>query len=107
MNVANARIDWPFERNEPGEHQLAIRIEQQSPGPRQFYLSLAVVSILLVDSHRNRRSEDAMTSLTPDTTVRELRGLYQRRNGQWLEVAYGIYLLDVLKRRWRALSTNR
>jgi hypothetical protein len=36
---------------------------------------LAVGSILLVDLHGDKRSESAMTSLTPDTTVRELRGL--------------------------------
>jgi hypothetical protein len=26
---------------QPGEHQLVLQIEQQSPGPRQFYFSLA------------------------------------------------------------------
>jgi hypothetical protein len=55
---------------------------------------LAVGSILLVDLHGNQRTKDAMTSLTPDTTVRELRGLYQRRNGQWREDVYGPFYCD-------------
>ncbi len=55
---------------------------------------LAVGSILLVDLHANKRTEEAMTSLTPDTTVRELRGLYQRRNGQWRQDVYGPFYCD-------------
>jgi hypothetical protein len=55
---------------------------------------LAVGSILLLDLHGDKRSESAMTSLTPDTTVRELRGLYQRRNGQWREDVYGPFYCD-------------
>ena len=44
---------------------------------------LAVGTILLLDLHRDKRTRDPMRYLTPDTDVKGLRGLYQRRNGTW------------------------
>ena len=44
---------------------------------------LSVGSILLLDVSKDKRTEEVMANLTPDTEVHELRGLYQRRNGQW------------------------
>ena len=55
---------------------------------------LSVGTIQLIDLHRNKRSPGAMTSLTPDTEVRGLRGLWQRRNGRWQEDVYGPLCCD-------------
>jgi hypothetical protein len=56
---------------------------------------LAVGSILLVDRHKDKRTAAAMTSLTPDTEVRDLRGLCQRRNGRWRkDDVYGPFYCD-------------
>jgi hypothetical protein len=55
---------------------------------------LSVGSILLLDLHKDKRAETVMTSLTPDTKVQELRGLYQRRNGKWQEDLYGPFYCD-------------
>lgn len=55
---------------------------------------LAVGTIQLIDLHRNKRSPEAMTSLTPDTEMRGLRGLWQRRNGRWAEDVYGPFYCD-------------
>jgi len=44
---------------------------------------LGVGTIVLLKRHTSKRSEHAMTFLTPDTKVGGLRGLIQRRNGRW------------------------
>jgi hypothetical protein len=56
---------------------------------------LSVGAVLLVDLHKDKRSKAAMTSLTPDTESRDLRGLFQRRNGQWrANDLYGPFYCD-------------
>ena len=56
---------------------------------------LSVGSVLLVDLHKDKRTAAAMTSLTPDTEVRDLRGLFQRRNGKWrANDLYGPFYCD-------------
>ena len=56
---------------------------------------LSVGTIQLLDLHRDKRTPHVMTSLTPDTDVRGLRGLYQRRNGQWrAHDVYGPFYCD-------------
>ena len=44
---------------------------------------LGVGTILLLDLHKDKRTRDPMRWLTPDTDVKGLRGLYQKRNGVW------------------------
>lgn len=46
---------------------------------------LAVGSIRLIDLHKDKRTKDAMISLTPEVETRGLRGLCQFRNGKWNE----------------------
>ena len=56
---------------------------------------LAVGSILLIDRAKDRRSKEAMTSLTPNTRTEGLRGLHQFRNGRWNENdVYGPFYTD-------------
>jgi hypothetical protein len=55
---------------------------------------LSVGSIHVIDRHRDKRTPAAMTSLTPDTEMRGLRGLWQRRNGRWQEDVYGPFYCD-------------
>ncbi|OQB82333.1 MAG: hypothetical protein BWX88_04096 [Planctomycetes bacterium ADurb.Bin126] len=55
---------------------------------------LAVGTILLLDLDYEKRTREPMTFLTPDTTVRNLRGLFQRRNGRWREDVYGPFYCD-------------
>lgn len=56
---------------------------------------LSVGSILLLDLHKDKRTEAVMSSLTPDTEVRNLRGLFQRRNGKWrADDVYGPFYCD-------------
>ena len=44
---------------------------------------LAVGSIVAVDRNKDRRTKEAMISLTPEVETRGLRGFYHLRNGQW------------------------
>ena len=56
---------------------------------------LAVGTILLLDRHKSKRNHEAMTYLTPDTNVKGLRGLYQKRNGRWnAHDVYGPFYCD-------------
>ncbi len=56
---------------------------------------LAVGSIRLIDLHKDKRTKDAMVSLTPEVETRGLRGLYQFRNGRWNEHdLYGPFYCD-------------
>lgn len=56
---------------------------------------LAVGSIHLIDLHKDKRTKDAMVSLTPEVETRGLRGLYQFRNGKWNEHdLYGPFYCD-------------
>lgn len=56
---------------------------------------LGVGSIRLIDLHKNKRSKDAMISLTPDVETRGLRGFYHFRNGKWNEHdLYGPFYCD-------------
>jgi len=56
---------------------------------------LSVGSIFLLDLHEGKRTAAVMTNLTPDTEVRDLRGLFQRRNGKWLaNDVYGPFYCD-------------
>jgi len=75
---------------------------RQVPGHANLIVSngcghepLSVGEVLLLDLHKNKRSVEAMTSLTPDTEVRELRGFYQRRNDRWQkDDVYGPFYCD-------------
>jgi hypothetical protein len=56
---------------------------------------LAVGTIVLLDRHESKRTTEAMTYVTPDTDVRGLRGLYQKRNGRWIaDDVYGPFYCD-------------
>jgi len=55
---------------------------------------LAVGSIRLIDRKKDRRTKEAMTSLTPEVETRGLRGLFQLRNGRWSEDVYGPFFCD-------------
>jgi hypothetical protein len=56
---------------------------------------LSVGSIVLLDLHEDKRTEAVMTNLTPDTEVRDLRGFFQRRNGEWrADDVYGPFYCD-------------
>ena len=56
---------------------------------------LAVGTIVLLQLKGDRRTAAPMVRLTPDTDVRGLRGLYQRRNGQWrAHDVYGPFYCD-------------
>ncbi len=55
---------------------------------------LAVGSIRLIDRKKDRRTKDAMASLTPEVETRGLRGLYQFRNGRLVEDVYGSFYCD-------------
>jgi hypothetical protein len=55
---------------------------------------LAVGSIRVIDRNKDRRTKDAMTSLTPEVETRGLRGLYQFRNGRLVEDVCGSFYGD-------------
>lgn len=56
---------------------------------------LSVGAVLLLDLHKDKRTEAVMRSLTPDTKVKDLRGLCQRRNGRWQDNdVYGPFYCD-------------
>ena len=56
---------------------------------------LAVGSIRVIDRAKDRRTKDAMTSLTPEVETRNLRGFFQYRNGRWnAEDVYGPFYTD-------------
>jgi hypothetical protein len=55
---------------------------------------LAVGSIRLIDRIKDRRTKEAMTTLTPEVETRGLRGLFQFRNGQWVEDVTGSFYCD-------------
>ena len=55
---------------------------------------LAVGSIRLIDRKKDRRTKEAMTSLTADIETRNLRGLFHRRNGRWGEDLFGPFFCD-------------
>lgn len=55
---------------------------------------LNVGSIRVIDRKKDRRTKDAMTTLTPEVETRGLRGLYQFRNGRWTEEVYGSFYCD-------------
>jgi len=75
---------------------------RQVPGRRDLVVCtgcghepLAVGTIVLLDRHKSKRTAEAMTYLTPDTDVRGLRGLYQKRNGRWIaNDVYGPFYCD-------------
>lgn len=56
---------------------------------------LAVGTVVLIDLHKDKRTKEAMTYLTPNVDVRGLRGLYQFRNGKWhAHDVYGPFYCD-------------
>jgi hypothetical protein len=74
---------------------------RQIPGKPDHIVALgcghepsAVGSIRLIDRKKDRRTKEAMTSLTPEVETRALRGLYQLRNGRWSEDVFGPFFAD-------------
>jgi hypothetical protein len=56
---------------------------------------LAVGSIRAIDRTKDRRTKEAMTSLTPEVETRNLRGFFQFRNGRWnAEDVHGPFFTD-------------
>jgi hypothetical protein len=55
---------------------------------------LAVGSIRVIDRNKDRRTKDAMTTLTPEVETRGLRGLFQFRNGRLVEDVFGSFYCD-------------
>ena len=51
-------------------------------------------AILLVDLHKEKRSPEAMTALTPGCVPKGNWGLRQLRNGRWLPDVYGPWYCD-------------
>ncbi len=51
-------------------------------------------AILLVDLHKDKRSEKAMTALTPGCVPKGNWGLRQYRNGRWIADIYGPWYCD-------------
>jgi len=51
-------------------------------------------AILLVDLHKNKRSEEAMTALTPGCLPKGNWALRQFRNGRWITDIYGPWYCD-------------
>lgn len=51
-------------------------------------------AILLVDLHKNKRTEEAMTALTPECLPQGNWALRQYRNGRWLVDIYGPWFCD-------------
>jgi len=86
-NVANPGVFWQA-RQVPGRPNLVV-----STGCG--HEPLGIGSVVLIDLHKDKRTPHAMTSLTPDTRTEGLRGLYQKRNGQWnANDLYGPYYCD-------------
>jgi len=86
-NIANPGV-FVHARQVPGRDHLVV-------ATGCGHEPLAVGTIVLVDMHKSKRTKEAMTYLTPDTDVRGLRGLYQRRNGQWrAHDVYGPFYCD-------------
>ena len=55
---------------------------------------VAVGSIRVIDRTKDRRTKDAMSTLTPEVETRGLSGLFQFRNGQWAEDVTGSFYCD-------------
>ncbi len=51
-------------------------------------------AILLIDLHKNKRSEEAMTALTPGCVPKGNWALRQFRNGRWITDIYGPWYCD-------------
>jgi hypothetical protein len=75
---------------------------RQVPGRKDLVVAtgcghepLSVGTIVLLDLHKSKRTIEAITYVTPDTDVRGLRGLYQKRNGRWIrDDVYGPFYCD-------------
>jgi hypothetical protein len=85
-NVANPGVFWQA-RQVPGHPRLVVCIGCG-------HEPLGVGQVLLLDLNKSKRTPDAMTSLTPNVKTKNLRGLYQRRNGVWREDIYGPFYAD-------------
>ena len=74
---------------------------QQVPGRDNLVVCLGAAhapgnmgAILLIDRHKNKRSETAMTVLTPGCVPKGNWGLRQFRNGRWIMDIYGPWYCD-------------
>jgi len=74
---------------------------QQVPGRNNLIVCLGaghspfnVGAILLLDLHQKKRSEEAMTVLTPGSLPKGNWGLRQMRNGRWTIDVYGPWYAD-------------
>ena len=85
-NIANPGVFWQA-RQVPGHPRLAVSIGCG-------HEPLGVGQVLLLDLYKGKRTPEAMTSLTPEVKTRNLRGLYQLRNGVWREDIYGPFYSD-------------
>jgi hypothetical protein len=85
-NIANPGVFWQA-RQVPGRPRMAVCIGCG-------HEPLGVGQVLLVNLNKNKRTPEAMVSLTPEVKTRGLRGLYQLRNGVWQEDSYGAFYAD-------------
>ena len=85
-NIANPGVFWQA-RQVPGRPRMAVCIGCG-------HEPMGVGQVLLVNLDKDKRTPDAMTSLTPEVKTEGLRGLYQLRNGVWREDYYGPFYAD-------------
>jgi hypothetical protein len=85
-NIANPGVLWQA-RQVPGHPRQAVCIGCG-------HEPLGIGPVLLVDLAQGKRTSAAMTSLTPNVRIQNLRGLYQLRNGVWREDVFGPFHAD-------------
>ena len=85
-NVTNPGVLWQA-RQIPGNPRGAVCIGCG-------HEPLGIGQVLLLDLNKSKRTLDPITSLTPHTKTKGLRGLYQMRNGRLREDIYGPFYSD-------------
>lgn len=85
-NVTNPGVLWQA-RQVPGHPQLAVCIGCG-------HEPLGVGQVLLLNLHKNKRTTEPITNLTPDVKIENLKGIFHLRNGKWREDFYGPLYAD-------------
>ena len=85
-NITNPGVFWQA-RQVPGHPRMAVCTGCG-------HEPLGIGPILLVDLNKGKRTPASITSLTPNVKTKNLRGLYQFRNGVWKEDIYGPFYCD-------------
>ncbi|MEA1951871.1 MAG: hypothetical protein U9N87_10830, partial [Planctomycetota bacterium] len=85
-NITNPGVFWQA-RQVPGHPHLAVCIGCG-------HEPMGVGQVLLLDLSKEKRTSQPMLSLTPNVKTKNLRGLYQLRNGVWREDIFGPFYAD-------------